>query len=519
MSRVEKAAEPSMEEILASIRKIISEEPAGTRPTPPQANAVLQAKVDQPSASRKVTAQPSGLDDVLDDLGEARSSKPAAQSPLRRPPSNGAEEPAGWSFTRTPTADGKGVPVETANGGRQPAAPQLDTSRPFTLNPPVTVTAGLAPEAPRRATDLGAVVPGRTEQGTEPQRALLDLDLRAERRGLAAPGTPLPAAPQKDAAPKDKADAVLSREPALAVPHTTVPFSGIVNPTPSTPVGSPLKPPGQMNGSINGSAAHADKPALLPPAPELPPTKPLEAQARDVRTDPVPQGKPAAPAAPVANSPTPAGLMTRVVAGAVSSANSGKPAAAPADPIANAGKPAATASNAQPQIGAASGAKNMSSAAKPTPSAPAADTGSERASAPGGVNGSSHKPAAPESQINGEQGSATAPQPAAGERHPLLVPAGAPASAEAAPVSAPSAPISPAPAPMAPATVQTPLVAAAAQVLAPASASSVDGVRTLEDTVAELLRPMLRQWLDANMPRIVEKALRVELAESAKKKH
>jgi cell pole-organizing protein PopZ len=72
---------------------------------------------------------------------------------------------------------------------------------------------------------------------------------------------------------------------------------------------------------------------------------------------------------------------------------------------------------------------------------------------------------------------------------------------------------------MAPATVQTPLVAAAAQVLAPASASSVDGVRTLEDTVAELLRPMLRQWLDANMPRIVEKALRVELAESAKKKH
>lgn len=37
-------------------------------------------------------------------------------------------------------------------------------------------------------------------------------------------------------------------------------------------------------------------------------------------------------------------------------------------------------------------------------------------------------------------------------------------------------------------------------------------VRTLEDTVAELLRPMLRDWLDANMPRIVEKALKDELA-------
>ncbi len=32
--------------------------------------------------------------------------------------------------------------------------------------------------------------------------------------------------------------------------------------------------------------------------------------------------------------------------------------------------------------------------------------------------------------------------------------------------------------------------------------------RTMEDTVAELLKPMLRDWLDTNMPRIVEKALR-----------
>ena len=37
-------------------------------------------------------------------------------------------------------------------------------------------------------------------------------------------------------------------------------------------------------------------------------------------------------------------------------------------------------------------------------------------------------------------------------------------------------------------------------------------VKTLDDTAAELLRPMLRQWLDSNMPRIVEKALRIELA-------
>ena len=38
-------------------------------------------------------------------------------------------------------------------------------------------------------------------------------------------------------------------------------------------------------------------------------------------------------------------------------------------------------------------------------------------------------------------------------------------------------------------------------------------MRTLDDTAAELLRPMLRHWLDENMPRIVEKALRIELAQ------
>lgn len=42
-------------------------------------------------------------------------------------------------------------------------------------------------------------------------------------------------------------------------------------------------------------------------------------------------------------------------------------------------------------------------------------------------------------------------------------------------------------------------------------------VKTLEDTVAELLRPLLREWLENNMPRIVENALRLEVADSVKK--
>lgn len=39
------------------------------------------------------------------------------------------------------------------------------------------------------------------------------------------------------------------------------------------------------------------------------------------------------------------------------------------------------------------------------------------------------------------------------------------------------------------------------------------GIRTMEDTVADLLRPMLKSWLAENMPKIIERALRREISE------
>jgi cell pole-organizing protein PopZ len=36
--------------------------------------------------------------------------------------------------------------------------------------------------------------------------------------------------------------------------------------------------------------------------------------------------------------------------------------------------------------------------------------------------------------------------------------------------------------------------------------------RSLEDAVADMLRPMLQQWVADNMPRIIERALRNEVA-------
>jgi cell pole-organizing protein PopZ len=63
-----------------------------------------------------------------------------------------------------------------------------------------------------------------------------------------------------------------------------------------------------------------------------------------------------------------------------------------------------------------------------------------------------------------------------------------------------------------PVVVEVPLTGAAGASEAPASARPPAPVRTLEDAVADMVRPMLQQWITDNMPRIVEKALRGEVA-------
>lgn len=72
-----------------------------------------------------------------------------------------------------------------------------------------------------------------------------------------------------------------------------------------------------------------------------------------------------------------------------------------------------------------------------------------------------------------------------------------------------------------PAVALTPVVEVLAEPQPSAPPSQVAGAqptppRTLEDAVAEMLRPMLQKWVAENMPRIIEKALRVEVARTTK---
>ncbi|MBS0361252.1 MAG: DUF2497 domain-containing protein [Proteobacteria bacterium] len=84
-----------------------------------------------------------------------------------------------------------------------------------------------------------------------------------------------------------------------------------------------------------------------------------------------------------------------------------------------------------------------------------------------------------------------------------------------------SAPASEAPAPAArpaEALVSEPTAAAAASAFGQLSAAILmpQSDRTLEDVVRELLRPMLQQWLDTNLPGIVQQAVEAEVERIAR---
>jgi cell pole-organizing protein PopZ len=84
---------------------------------------------------------------------------------------------------------------------------------------------------------------------------------------------------------------------------------------------------------------------------------------------------------------------------------------------------------------------------------------------------------------------------------------------EAAPAAATPAPVQQAPTPAASATAPAPAadsVPKQAPLKTP-PVTTVPAARTMDETVVELLRPLLRDWLDTNMPRLIEPALKAEL--------
>lgn len=123
-----------------------------------------------------------------------------------------------------------------------------------------------------------------------------------------------------------------------------------------------------------------------------------------------------------------------------------------------------------------------------------------------------------------------APSPAKASATPVAVPdkaakpdvappqptAGKPAAPQ--PAKAPAAPVAKAPAAPATAAGVSPAAAPAKPAAAPAKAdpAATAQSRVLEDMIAQLLEPVLVRWLDTNLPRLIEKTVREEVARALK---
>lgn len=475
MSKAEKLGEPSMEEILASIRKIIAEEPAQpgpvpTAPTlgPPQSSPSLsgpslsgmrpEPRLPARPATTPADAQPDleNIDDVLG-LADEDEPPPQVQPAPQRPPYVAASVPSrsvpSWLFPRSsadalskppaPVSD----PLSRPSGSAEIAPPSADASeRPSASErPPVTSAptaaeqaSGSTPKSGETSKDLGSFVPGP----------------RGQRRDGAMPAFDPPAAkPSSEPTFGPSPNFELSRleplphelpsaRPAPSeAPETSDPFAAPVRASPSaaaTPAEKPVRNPASIFDRLSALGVGG--------SPQRPSSQPESPRARDRE-------------APVADT-TPSARLRR------------EPEAASPE--------AATSATAR--------AETFQRPLKTLPE--------------------------PEHAI----GDSAAEAPAQSAKLDTVPPTRTADAAIAKPVvtdAAPGLPVStettaPAPTARAISTIVT------ADTVAPRVEPAV---RTLEDTVAELLRPMLREWLDANMPRIVEKALRVELASTVQGKN
>ncbi len=487
MSRFEPNVDPSMEEILASIRKIIAEDTSGSRTVPPPApSRAPQSPVRPNAAVRPAAPQQRGF---MSREAFMKSSAPADEAadqrfftPVTPPQESVAPESAPKSASGVSAAKAAPAPAPAAvkvepKSTETPAAVAI---KPF--EPEKAQASSIKPELEKPAdTSIAAEVQAIVEAEhksvtveTSSEAQLIDAqlvellgeDLKALREAderqdwknaptldAAAKVAPAPAvAAPKPAEPAVKVNGavasaisppVATRVEPQETPAAADPFAFDLGPSPFLPRALNEKP-AQQQISID--------PAQVPPRASVP-------QQHDSRPSPALPGWPKANGSPVAQE------TARPVA---ASAPTSAPRMAELQPA-----PA----TARPQTFA-------------VPSV-SATLGPHRTLEP---LSDSFKPAAPAHS-----------KPAEPEADPF------PFRALPRSVETPAEPARPPldnrlqPAHVPPLSALPPLDVEAEPV--------IGGDRTMEDAVADLLRPLLKTWLAENMPKIVERALRREMTE------
>lgn len=468
MNRREMAEEPSMEEILASIRKIIADEPTGetafeARPLPrltipardeaprggPAGNGTgpttLSARlnnafgsVDQPDARPPAPINRAALDDGLDDL--------LAEPPLAR---TATEVPKRSAPAALPVRPMPPMQATFSNKPPAPMAPTLQTVTPIEAIKPETWREPVAKPQPIVIAAMASLpLPEAPDTLQNPTPRAFSVNTMAP-----SARSPWPAPPQ----PEQQAPAQVELTPAAIQSGTSE--ARVIAGEQTTPAKGTAAPGDQLQPVVFAAMPpHTPPPTLT--APGAPPTQ----------TNPAPpQGD--APVPPRAFASSPNVVSAAAEPSAIVTAPEPPPAWVPA-PTAAA---MAIGLDQTPQRGSDVGEP------KP-PTSDAVTSALEALAARLSVSPVSTSPEIVVAAVD----VVTPQQPRPGPQTPAA------AAPQPSPVSVFTSPDS--------------FVGGVALTPMP--------VRTLDDTAAELLRPMLRHWLDENMPRIVEKALRIELAQA-----
>jgi cell pole-organizing protein PopZ len=532
MNRPDKAGEPSMEEILASIRQIIADEPRNEQidavdanPLVPQSRAPKSQDAPLPLADRLSGVLKSGplaptspfgskrplsfdqdLADMFDETESASGHAVAAPKPDIRVPTELSHPMATKSFvskeqtdkpddaSRSPFASEQPIiPPPPVAGLEQPADLGPAASSPFGF--PAMRKAGFYP--PQAATPFAASAPSASLQSepfakSSPSEPIL--------------GAPPGAAPVDDAPsvpPQHVADALrrletgappVTETPVAEEPSVSWPPEPSVKPEPlssTRETTSPTTSALSSRSSFSSSFSTAGKPSVA----STPDTDPVLAP---LASPPPPFSFGADSSAEVKRGPTFDGILREP-----SSVDRQMP-------------------EHKPFNGNGYDSRSFSPAAKDT-SAFSDSFGPSVRAAPGSTGNARFE---------------TGPALSADAAHQALDALALGLAASAAGVTPPS----PQPEPLANAIPLTPVfdipspprqtepeayvqpVPATAPVApqpstlpAPvANAGSMPVNRSLEDAVADMLRPMLQQWVADNMPRIIERALRNEVASALK---
>jgi hypothetical protein len=475
MNRPDKAGEPSMEEILASIRQIIADEPAADTPEPAiESNPLVPSHGPKPAEHRVPLA------DRLSDVLKNGSLPPTSPLGSKRPLS--FDQDLADMFDDDAPANGSSVSAPKPDMRLPTALSHPMSTRPFVspVQQPIddakTATEETKESAKAEVVDDGAAA---LPQQPAPSEALAPPPPfgSAEKPAEVAPPTtfgfpPLrkasfyPPQPKAPVAPKPaSADFVPSR-PVSPAPEATVAASP--HASVSVPAGDAVAP----NGF--GSTASGEASSSFAADPMGAPSQPYAADAPALQDAPRYRETPFASFAPPSASAP----------------------AAPASPILGA--------SVEPQVGSSPMTSRAGASSTIEPRAYADPFAQTVRPSPGHM-----------AQLGAEPGLSS------DAAHQALDALAQGLAASAAASSIPTGePVSPA-IPLTPVfeTVEPDPRTQFGPSTLPATIPSQGSVpvnRTLEDAVADMLRPMLQQWVAENMPRIIERALRTEVAQTVK---